>query len=159
MGGHSARDVALTLIETAWASGKVVADGVWVKKDWGSMEVEAKVSRRTLSKALVRLEEWDFGCRVKEDRKPGNTGAFVLRADVNQYEEGEGVESGRTPNGLHLRAPRLRWSSPGSKPRRGLVSSTRRVRQSAPRKARPAVKRLGKIRGAIIDVLDVGGGL
>lgn len=57
-----------------------------------------------------------------------------------------------------MRASRLRWSSPGSKPRRGLVKGTRKVRKGTRRPPRDPIKRLGKIRGAIVDVLDAAGG-
>jgi hypothetical protein len=50
------------------------------------------------------------------------------------------------------------WSSPEFKPKRGTVKGTRKVRQGPPREPRPAVKRLGKIRGAILDALDSHGG-
>jgi hypothetical protein len=158
MGPHSARDVAMVLLEAAWVSGKLVEDGVQVAMAWGPLEVAAKVSRRTLAKALDYLEEWGIAYRVKDGRKTGKRGAFVLRVKVYQYGEGpENVES-LTPIGIPCRAPRLRYSSPGSRPRRGLVSGTRKVRQGPPRKAKPAVKRPGKIRGGIVDHLDRAGG-
>ncbi len=164
MGGHSDRDIFVTLIKRAWRSGKVVADGVLVRMTWGELMVETGLSRRTLYKALYRMEGEDAGLlyRVSDEKKTGRAGAFVLRADtregVNQYEEGGGDDSACTPNGLHLRAPRLRWSSPGSKSKLGLVYHTRRPRESMRRKPRPPVKRLGKIRGALVDALDVAGG-
>ena len=158
MGPHSARDVALVLLEAAWVSGKLVPDGVEVAMAWGPIEVAAKVSRRTLAKALDYLEEWGIAYRVKDERKTGKRGAFVLRARVHQYGGGaENVES-LSPIGIPCRAPRLRYSSPGSKPRRGLVSGTRKVRQGPPRKPKPAVKRPGKVRGGILDHLDRAGG-
>jgi DNA-binding transcriptional ArsR family regulator len=157
-GGHSDRDVFRVLIDAAWQSGKAVADGVKVRIAWGPLEVRAKVSRRTLSKALARLEAAGLLYRVPDEEKPGRAGAFVLCGSVNQYGEGEGTNPVRTPNGIHSRAPRLRWSSPGSKTRLGLVSGTRRVRGSQRLRPRPPVKRLGKIRGALVDALDVAGG-
>jgi hypothetical protein len=158
MGPHSARDVALVLLEAAWVSGKLVPDGVEVAMAWGPLEVAAKVSRRTLAKALDYLEEWGIAYRVNDGHKTGKRGAFVLRVKVYQYGGGaENIES-LTPIGIPCRAPRLRYSSPGSKPRRGLVSGTRKVRQAPPRKPRPAVKRPGKIRGGILDHLDRAGG-
>jgi hypothetical protein len=158
MGPHSARDVALVLLEAAWIRGKLVPDGVEVAMAWGPLEVAARVSRRTLAKALDYLEEWDIAYRVKDGRKPGKRGAFVLRAKVYQYGEGpENVESS-TPIGIPCRAPRLRYSSPGTRPRRGLVPGTRKVRQGPPRKPKPAVKRPGKIRGGMLDHLDRAGG-
>ncbi len=166
MGGASARDVYLKLIEAAMRHGKVVEDGIRVKKAQGPLALEAKVSTRTLWKALGRLEEWGLIYRDNEGRKPDKSGAFVMRASVSQYGE-RGADEGNVtpplqaydPGDLHLRAPRLMWSSPGYKPRRGTVRETRRVRQSPPPERRPAVKRLGKVRGAILDVLDAGGGV
>jgi hypothetical protein len=57
-----------------------------------------------------------------------------------------------------LRAPRLRWSRPKFTPRRGVVGGTRRVRQGVKLESRDRIVRLGKVRGAILDVLDVAGG-
>jgi hypothetical protein len=51
------------------------------------------------------------------------------------------------------------WSAPKVKGRRGLVKGTRMVRQGVRSEPRPAVKRLGKARGAILDALDAGGGV
>lgn len=53
---------------------------------------------------------------------------------------------------------RLRWSRPKYTPRRGLVSGTRRVRNSKPLPPRERIERLGKIRGAVVDALEVAGG-
>jgi hypothetical protein len=164
----SARDVALQLVEAAPVRGKVVAGGVEVEISWGTIETGAKVSRRTVAKSLARLEACGFISRREPgDRASGKSGAFVLRANVNHYGREQGRDEGRTrkpterehgDGGLHLRAPRLMWSSPGSRPRRGLVAGTRKVRQGPPPESRPAVKRLGKIRGAVLDALDLAGG-
>ena len=169
MGGHTDRDVALKLIEAAMRHGKPVAGGVQVRKSWGSLGTEAKVSPRTLGKAFARLEERGLILKRVKGKKPDKSGGFVLkataRASVKQGRTEQGVEQNVTPQlhslyarTLHLRASRLRWSSPGSRPRRGTSQGTRRVRQGPPPEPRPAVKRLGKIRGAIVDALDAGGG-
>ena len=165
MGGHSARDVALKLIEAARRHGKIVDDGIRVKKAQGPLAIEAKVSSRTLWKALNRLEEWGFLYRDNEDRKPDKTGAFVLRATVRHYGEDRGPADQATEvlqtfhrGDLHLRAPRLRWSRPKFTPKRGVVEETRRVRQGVKLESRDRIVRLGKIRGAILDVLDAAGG-
>ena len=157
MGPHSARDVALTLLEAAWERGKLAEDGVRVAMAWGPLEIAAKVSRRTLSKAIEYLEAWGILYRVKGDRGADKRGAFVLRVKVYQYGEDTPKVEDATPFGIPCRAPRLHYSSPGSRPRRGLVSGTRKVRQGSPRKAKPAVKRPGKIRGGIVDHLDRAG--
>jgi hypothetical protein len=165
VGGHSARDVALKLIEAARRHGKIVDDGIRVKKAQGPLAIEAKVSSRTLWKALNRLEEWGFLYRDNEDRKPDKTGAFVLRANVRHYGGDRGLADQATRplqtshrGDLHLRAPRLRWSRPKFTPRRGVVEGTRRVRQGVKLESRDRIVRLGKVRGAILDVLDAAGG-
>jgi hypothetical protein len=165
-GGHTERDIALKLIEAAAGSGKIHADGLRVKVSWGKLQVEAKVARKTLAKALGRLEAREFLYRDNEGRKPDKTGAFVLRAKVDQYGS-RGPQATRglracDPGGLPLRGapdiPRLRWSRPKYTPRRGLVSGTRRVRNSKPRPPRDRIERLGKIRGAVVDALEIAGG-
>jgi hypothetical protein len=165
MGGASARDVYLKLVEAARRHGKPVEDGIRVMKAQGPLALEAKVSGRTLWKALNRLEEWKLIYRDNKGRKPDKSGAFVLRANVSQYGEkpvrgrDEGSPGGEYASGdLHLRAPRLRWSQPKFTPKRGLVSGTRKVRQSPKLEARYRIERLGKIRGAILDALDAAGG-
>jgi Domain of unknown function (DUF3854) len=164
-GECSARDVALQLVEAAPVGGKVVADGIRVVKSWGTLMLEAKVSRQTLAKALVRLEECGFLSRDNEGRERGQAGAFILRADVDHYGGkrapggGANSSSGRSgQSGLPPRPPRLRWSSPGSRPSRKTISKYRRGEIERLPEPRPAIKRLGKIRGAILDVLDLSGG-
>jgi hypothetical protein len=166
MGGHSARDVALKLIEAARRHGKVVDDGIRVTKAQGPLAIEAKVSARTLWKALNRLEEWGFLYRDNEGREDDKPGAFVLRANVSHYREDRDRPEATTiredqlhRGDLHLRAPRLRWSQPKYTPRRGVVRDTRMVRQSIKPESRDAIKRLGKIRGAMLDALEAAGGV
>jgi hypothetical protein len=169
MGGASARDVYLKLIETAKRHGKLVKDGIRIVKAQGPLAVEAKVSGRTLWKALNRLEEWDLIYRDNEGRKADKSGAFVLKATARanvSHKGGSNADEGKAtkslqecaPGDLHLRAPRLRWSQPKYTPKRGLVSGTRKVRQSPKLESRARIERLGKIRGAILDALDAAGG-
>jgi hypothetical protein len=165
MGGASARDVYLKLIEAARRSGKIHPDGIRVVMAQGPLALEAKVSTRTLWKALCRLEQWDLIYRDNKGRKPDKSGAFVLRANVSHKGISRAGEGNVTPQlqtydpgDLHLRAPRLRWSQPKHTPRRGLVSDTRKVRQGTKPAPRDRIERVGKIRGAILDVLDASGG-
>jgi hypothetical protein len=141
---------------------------------WGVLEVGAKVSRRTLSKALARLEDREFLYRDNEGRKADKTGAFVLRAKVYQYGERNATEGQVTralrecvPGGIPSRAPvegvpnvpRLRWSRPAYTPKkRGFAKGSCRVRESKPHEPRYRIERLGKVRGAIVDALEVAGG-
>jgi hypothetical protein len=166
MGGHSARDVYKVLIDIAPGRGKLHADGLRVKISRGELARMAKVSTRTLQKAIERLEKMELIYRDNDKRKPRERGAFVLRANVNHYrEEGPTAETkkdvvtGSTLGSLHLRAPRLMWSSPAFKGFRGTVAGTRRVRQSPPSAPRPAIKRLGKTRGTALDILDAADGV
>src|SRR5215217_2415098 len=165
MGGATDRDVYLKLIEAAIEYGKVHEDGIRVEKAQGPLALEAKVSTRTLWKAIKRLEERGLLYRDNEGRKPGKSGAFVLRASVSHNRTNNEAEDKLTASSdvsyahdLHLRAPRLRWSQPKYTPRRGLVSCTRKVRQSPKLEPRDRIERLGKIRGAILDALDAAGG-
>ncbi len=169
-GGHSERDVALMLIEAGARSGKPYPDGLRVAVSWGVLQVGAKVSRRTLAKALARLEERGFLYRDNEGRTAERAGAFVLRAKVDQYGEKATTKEKVTqelrecdPGSLPLRAlpdvPRLRWSQPKYTPQnRGFVKGTRKVRESKPIPARERIERLGKVRGAVVDVLEAAGG-
>ena len=173
-GGHSERDIALKLIEAATRCGKIHPEGLRVEVSWGVLQVGAKVARQTLAKALARLEERGFLYRDNESRKADKTGAFVLRAKVDQYGVKQRTEKKATqklrecdPGGLPLRAPgpglpdvpRLRWSQPKYAPKkRGFVKGTRNVRESKPIPQRERIDRLAKIRSAVVDVLEVAGG-
>ena len=170
-GGHTDRDLAIKVIEAARKHGKVIGDDLRVVKAWGPLMVEAKISSsRTMGKSVARLEGRGFFERDNKGRKADKPGAFVFRAvaraGVKQYGEGATLEEATVdPNGdsarctLHLRTPRLMWSSPKVKGRRGLVKGTRMVRQGVRSEPRAAVKRMGKTRGAILDALDAGGGV
>jgi hypothetical protein len=169
VGGHSARDVALKLVEAARRHGKVHPDGIRVVKAQGPLALEAKVSGRTLWKALKRLEKMGFGYRDNKGRKADKSGAFVLKASPRanvSHKGGSDAGEGQATKplqacdrgDLHLRAPRLMWSRPKYTPRLGLVSGTRKARQSPRPEPRDRIERLGKIRGAILDVLDAAGG-
>jgi len=169
-GGHTDRDLALQVMEAARKHGKIVGEDLRVRKAWGPLMLGARIrSTRTMSKSVARLEGMRFLERDNEGRKADKAGAFVFRAvaraSVKQYGEspalagagpGRGVDE--DPGTLHLRAPRLMWSSPKFTPKRGTVAGTRKVRESKPSAARPAVARLGKVRGAVLDVLDAAGG-
>jgi len=183
MGGATARDVYLVLIDTAAKHGKIHPDGIRVQKAWGPLQLEAKIgSRKTLSKALERLERADIIYRDNEDRKLDRTGAFVLRThsgtprakvyhygkkqrrgtnETNQTKEGKvtGTLQGYDARGTPLRAPRLRWSQPSWKPSKGVREKYRKGEISRIPDPRERIERLGKARSAIIDALVAHGAL
>jgi len=164
-GGHTDRDLALKVIEAARKHGKVIGEDLRVVKAWGPLMVEAKIiSSRTMGKSIARLEGREFFERDNKGRKADKPGAFVFRsvarAGVKQYGEDaapsvSGVRRNDegVPGTLHPRAPRLMWSAPKYVPKRGTVRGTRRVRESKALAPRPAIARLGKIRGAVVDAL------
>src|SRR5829696_1457146 len=169
-GGHTDRDLALKVTEAARKHGKVIGDDLRIVKAWGPLMVEAKISSsRTMGKSIARLEGMEFLERDNEGRKADKPGTFVfrsvVRAGVKQYgekttpQEAASQEVGNEPPGtLHPRAPRLMWSAPKFAPKRGTVRGTRRVRESKPPNPRPAIARLGKQRGAVVDALYAIGG-
>ncbi len=165
-GGASARDAYEQLVEAAARCGHPHGDGVRLRISWRTLQDRANIgSSRTLSKAIGRLEEWGLCYRDNKGRKADKTGAFVLRASVKQLggssagkEKEPNPSRGSDPGALQPRVPRLRWSDPGRKARRGLTKGSTRVRVTR-LPARPPRKRLGKIRGAVIDALDVAGGV
>ncbi len=169
-GGHTDRDLALKVIEAARKHGKVIGEDLRVVKAWGPLMVDAKISSsRTMGKSITRLEGIGFFERDNEGRKADKPGAFVFRsvarAGVKQYGEKvsqagteERQDGDSSPGTLHPRAPRLMWSAPWFAAKRGTVAGTRKVRESKPPNPRPAVARLGKIRGAVVDALDAVGG-
>jgi hypothetical protein len=182
MGAHSSRDVLLKLIEAAERYGKIHPDGLRVKKAQGPLALEVKVSGRTLWKALNRLEEWGLIYRDNKDRKRDRCGAFVLLCTPRAKVSHEGRmhaaadkattttsptrEAAFDAGDLPLRGPRQRWSTPARKrqPRYGMIPDTRQIRSKPTTEERvrdeklAGIKRLGKIRGAIVDVLETSGG-
>ncbi|MDP9485827.1 MAG: DUF3854 domain-containing protein [Actinomycetota bacterium] len=197
--GATDRQVFGVLVRAARRHGKVVEDGIRVKKSWGDLIIESAVSRQTLRNSLIRLGHRGLLVKDNEGRKAGEAGAFVLRARVDQYgtQVGEGEKAtevlrGWHPTGLHqrvwrleylkregktddleamlempklpstvglaFRVPPLRWSATRSGGRLGLIRDTRMVRAGVRSTRFYGQKRLGKLCGAILDVLDAHGG-
>jgi hypothetical protein len=172
MGGKSERDAVIALIKQARQHSELIAAGVRVSIGVRSWALGTAVSKRAM------LDHWKNG-----ERKPGiisrlqragiiradrtgqsgtNSAAYILvlpRAEFHHsnhqgdYRTSEEA-SGETLRAAPFTAPRLRWSAPSRKPRRGLVRGTRRVRQGVRRPPRDHIKRLGKGAGAVIDVLE-----
>jgi len=92
-GGHSDRDVYLVLSEAAAKSGKPHPEGIRITISHGTLGLRAKVSARTLCKAILRLEEAELLYRDNGEREADKAGAFVLRAGVKYVGE-KGSEEG-----------------------------------------------------------------
>ena len=169
-GGHTDRDLALTIMRAAAKHGKVVGGDLRVVKAWGPIMLEAKIgSARTMGKSLARLEARGFMRRDNTDRKEDKPGAFVFpgaaRASVKYKGKDDGAEGNVTPQvqegalgTLHLRAPRLRWSKPKQKVGKKTRRKYRKGEVSYIPEPQEGIRRLGKVRGAVIDALDAHGG-
>jgi hypothetical protein len=175
MGGKSERDAAIALIKLGRQHSELIAAGVRVSISVRSWALATAVSKRAM------LDSWKNG-----ERKPGiisrleragiirtdstgqsgtKAGAYVLllpRAEFHHSNHRSYNSTSEEDSGETLRAPftapRLRWSAPARRPRRGLVQGTRRVRQGVRRPPREQIKRLGKGAGAVIDALEALGG-
>ena len=181
--GHTARDVMEALIELAARSGKLDGEAVEVEAGLRKIAELSAKSTESSRKALSHLKAaGQIEIRPPEDKsKPRRYRLPVpdaaTRARVDSMEAtatGEGVRGGSSPRCQPLRAPqppaapRLRWSSPARPARREFEAvpgtpHTGRVRHTgAPtddhkRRKKPAVKRLGPHRGAVVDTLEAYG--
>lgn len=166
MRGHSSRDVLKVLIHEVASHGKVVDGGVEVSVGRRKLSLKAATGLKTVHKAIKHLEAegWLEFRPPESEEKPGT---YFMRASLHHIlkaQEGGSKEEEEERNqnvskggGVGLRAPRLRWSSPGRKPS---AKDRRRARLGNHRMPEPreGIKRLGKIRGAVIDALDNAGG-
>jgi putative DNA primase/helicase len=152
MRGHTCRDVMKVLIDAGASHGKITAEGLLVSLGRRTIALRAATSLRTVHKAVKHLEAegWlEFKAPASEE-KPGS---YLLHANLHQvlYQhtvsqgsgegEGEVVKGG----GEDLRSPRLRWSYV--------------ARVWTPEGFEyEYIRRLGKIRCAVLDALDRWGG-
>jgi hypothetical protein len=175
MGGKSERDALIALIKQARQHGELIGAGVRVSISVRALALAAAVSKRAM------LDSWKHG-----ERKPGiisrlkragfirsdnngrggtQAGGLVLlvpRARFHHSTTREVLSDTQRSSGEALRAPftapRLRWSVPSGRPRRGVVRGTRRVRRGVRRPPREQMRRLGKACGQAIDALEILGG-
>lgn len=171
MRGHTARDTMKALIDAAVRHGKPKASGVEVRISTRTLALAAATSRPSVGKALHNLQA-DGLIEILEAGAEDKARTYRLltgRAGLSQYgssapADGKVLHTRETDDhgGKGLRAlpdvPRLRWSSPGRRPRRGLVNGTRKIRESIPAEPSATIRRLGKIRGSVVDALDDAGG-
>lgn len=178
MAGKTMYSVMIILLKTGRQHSKPQGAGVRASISVRALALEVGVSKKTLNKAIRNLIDAGWLRRDNVGRSGTKSGAFVLlptRAKVTHSKPGWGEpeekeerrhvieeEHANVASGLPSRspysAPRLRWSSPGGRPRRGLVHETRRPRQGPPPEARPPVKRIGKSVEPVIDYLEAVGG-
>jgi hypothetical protein len=150
MRGHSCRDLAKVGIDEAARSGEVVVDGVRFTLSTRVWALRAATSRQTAMKGIAHLEAEGLLRRDYGDKAEDAPGSYVLLTACSSLDhdgkkhgqEGEATQRLQAfdPGGQGLSTPRLRWSAPT-------------FDREGDRLVRGYVHRLGKQRGAIIDVL------
>jgi DNA-binding Lrp family transcriptional regulator len=151
MRGHSCRDLAKVAIDEAAKSGEVVEDGLRFTLAVRRWAILAATSKPTVLKGIAHLEAEGWLRRDYEDKANDAPGSYVLllgRSSLDHDGKKAGQEGKATqglqaydPGGKGLSAPRLRWSAPT-------------FDREGDRVVRGYVRRLGKLRGAFIDVLE-----
>ncbi len=160
--GKTSYSIAVAALKLARKYGTLVEDGVRVEVSARQLALAAAVSRRTIANKLKNME--GILRPDNENVAPGKAGAIVLllpRATLHHstqlfsYRENQGgCAKWRAP----LTAPRLRWSSPAYKPKKGVTPGTCRVRDTVTTGKRDAVIRLGKSCERVMDSLEAAGG-
>jgi hypothetical protein len=151
MRGHTCRDLMRALIDAGAKHGEITAGGLRVTLGRRTLALRSATSLRTVHKAIKHLEAegWlEFEPPASEE-KPGS---YLLRANLHQvlYQHTESQESrdrgAEKGGGEGLRSPRLRWSYV--------------ARVWTPEGFEyEYIKRLGKIRCAVLDDLERWGGV
>ena len=132
MGELSARDVYVALIKAGREHGELIPAGVRVSISVRALALASAVSKRTAHYALKRLKAAGVVRADNAERRGTKSGALVLLSEAldggraNLHHSTTGGR--RVSSGATLRTPRLRWSA-------------------------PAILRLGKSCGAVIDAL------
>ncbi len=161
--GKTKYSIAVATLKLARKHGERVEDGVRVEVSARQLALAAATSRMSI---VRNIKDMDGILRTdNENAAPGKSGAIVLLTppapldttlptEVVIGESEGGCINSRAP----LTAPRLRWSSPAYKPRRGLVRGTSKARNAPIPEKRAAVLRLGKSCEKVMDSLEAAGG-
>ncbi len=157
-GGKTAYSITVAALKLARQHGTLVEDGVRLQVSARQLALAAAVSRRTIANKLKNMGE--ILRPDNENLEPGKSGAIVLllpRATLHHSTHRVSYRGGCAKWRAPLTAPRLRWSSPPRRPRRGVTPGTSRVRDSVSKK-RDAALRLGKSCERVMDSLEAAGG-
>ena len=159
-GGKTKYSIAVAALKIGRQHGKRVEDGVRAEVSDRQLALAAGVSRRSIVRA--KKDMVDILRPDNENAEDGKSGAIILLLPPaptvttlpTEVVTGGGCDNSRAP----LTAPRLRWSSPPKRPRRGVTPGTSKVREGIISKKRDAVVRLGKSCERLIDRLEAAGG-
>ncbi len=162
-GGKTRRSICVAWLKIARKHAYLDEDGnPSLDVGYRQLALEAAVSRRTAMDQARKMDVFRVDGEGSQSGKSGTITFLLPPAPIFTTLPTEllvqgGCEDWRAP----FTASRLRWSSPPRKSgKRGVVTGTRRVRQSLGSKARDAVERLGKsCENAVDDVEAAGGSL
>lgn len=159
-GGKTQYSLSVAWLKLARRHAARVEDGLKLDVSWRQLALAAGVSRVTAMKGIKDMG--DMFRIDNEGAESGKSGAIIFlltpapiytTLPTGFFTEG-GCKDWRAP----LTAPRLRWSSPARKPRRGVTPGTCKVRDGIVSKKRDAVVRLGKSCEKVMDSLEAAGG-
>jgi hypothetical protein len=160
-GGKTDYSITVAALKLARQYGELVEDGVRLEVSARQLALAAAVSRRTIVSKLKNMG--DILRPDNENAGPGKSGAIILLLPRAAFHHSNHRDSFREEQGgcakwrAPLTAPRLRWSSPARKAKRGVTPGTSKVRVSVSKK-RDAVLRLGKSCERVMDRLEAAGG-
>jgi len=162
-GGKTQYSLSVAWLKLAREHATRVEDGIKLEVSYRQLALAASVSRPTAMKGMKDMA--DVFRVENEGAESGKSGAIVLLlppAPIFTTPPTESVrgggEGGCKDSRAPLTAPRLRWSSPARKTRRGVTPGTRKVRDGVVSKKRDAIVRLGKSCERVMDVLEAAGG-
>ena len=159
-GGKTRYSLSVAWLKLARRHATRTEDGVKLEVSWRQLALAAGVSRPTAMKGIKDMPDM---FRVdNEGAESGKSGAIIFllppapiftTLPTESFSK-EGCKDWRAP----LTAPRLRWSSPSRKSRRGVTPGTHKIRDSVVSRKRDAVLRLGKSCEKLMDSLEAAGG-
>jgi Bifunctional DNA primase/polymerase, N-terminal/Primase C terminal 1 (PriCT-1) len=156
--GKTDYSIVVAALKLARDHGTLVEDGVRVEVSARQLALAAAVSRRTIANKVKNM-----GGILRPDNKnvePGKAGAIVLllpRAALHHSTHRVSSRGGCAKSRAPFTAPRLRWSSPSRRPRRGVTPGTCKVRDGLASKRRDAVLTLGKSCEKAVDTVEASG--
>jgi hypothetical protein len=165
-GGNSNWNHLVAALKVARKYGKLVEGGVEFYLGTRAWALAAGAgSTNTTLKVLKRLSNWlrlvEKGSGSKASKllilKPDSPRAKVRHSNQGSYIE-EKNDSSVSLSRAPFTAPRLRRSSPGYRPERGLIRGTRKVRVGPTAEPTPPQKRIGPGCNPVIDYLEKMGG-
>ena len=159
-GGKTRYSIAVAALTLARKYGQRVEGGVRVEASARQLALAAAVSLMSIIRNVKQMG--DVLRPDNENVEDGKSGAFILLAPPAPTDTtlptGVGFEGGCISSRAPFSAPRLRWSSPACKPRRGVVPGTSKVRTGPTPEKRAAVIRLGKGCEMTVDAVEAAGG-